>query len=175
MEIWIKSPTAPDYIVSSEGRVARAAPGQGARPYTVLKQYVPPKDGRPSVTIRVDGRTKTFRVCRLVAEAFHGPPPSPRHEACHENGNPGDNRQDNLRWDTCKGNKADMVRHGTRPWGVKHGAAKLTHEQVAEIISLWERGHLKQREIGEMFGVTQVHISRLVNGKRWRPPQERVI
>lgn len=51
-------------------------------------------------------------VHRLVAEAFIGPCPE-RHECCHRDGNPQNNRADNLRWGTRSENNLDAVRHGT--------------------------------------------------------------
>lgn len=57
-------------------------------------------------------------VHRLVLEAFVGPAPA-GHECCHNNGDPGDNRLENLRWDTHLENMADMVRHGNSQKGRK--------------------------------------------------------
>lgn len=57
-------------------------------------------------------KDKRYFVHRLVAAAFHGPPPDGYH-ACHGNGDPADNRASNLRWDTVSGNHLDKARHGT--------------------------------------------------------------
>jgi HNH endonuclease len=54
-------------------------------------------------------------VHALVCETYHGPKPSPAHQAAHLNGNPSDNRPSNLAWKTPKENAADRVRHGTWP------------------------------------------------------------
>lgn len=51
-------------------------------------------------------------VHSLVALAFIGPRPH-GYEVCHNNGNPLDNRVDNLRYGTSADNKLDQVRHGT--------------------------------------------------------------
>lgn len=49
---------------------------------------------------------------RLVAIVFHGP--CPEGMVCrHLNGNPADNRADNLRWGTHLENSMDAWRHGT--------------------------------------------------------------
>jgi hypothetical protein len=40
------------------------------------------------------------------------PPPEPGQELCHYDGDPANNRAGNLRWDSHKGNGADMARHG---------------------------------------------------------------
>lgn len=59
-----------------------------------------------------DGMEKPYYVHRLVLETFVGPAPEGT-EGCHYDGNPSNNRLDNLRWDTRAGNHADAVRHGT--------------------------------------------------------------
>ena len=52
-------------------------------------------------------------VNRIVCAAFHGPPPSPKHEASHLDDDPANNRADNLAWETREENQArrDRKRH----------------------------------------------------------------
>lgn len=164
-EIWKNSPTAPDYLVSNLGRVMREASAQGARAFRVVKPFWP-KDRRPTVSLRVDGRTKTFRVCNLVCEAFHGPKPLPAHETCHDDGDPSNNVATNLRWDTRKNNFADMIRHGTRMKGERAPWSKLTEAQVAEIRARCAAGEF-QRVVAADYGIEQGHVSRIVLQKRW--------
>lgn len=52
----------------------------------------------------------------------------------------------------------ELVRRGEKVRG-----HKLTAVQVHEIRALAATGHLRQRDIGEMFGVTQSQVSRIVN------------
>jgi hypothetical protein len=42
----------------------------------------------------------------------------------------------------------------------------LKDTEVSEIISLYKNTQHSQRMIGDMFGISQSHISRIVNGKR---------
>ena len=67
-----------------------------------------------------DGKMINASVHRVVLEAFVGPCPE-GHEACHNNGNPSDNRLENLRWDTKSANALDRVRDG------RDVHARLTH------------------------------------------------
>ena len=51
--------------------------------------------------------------------------------------------------------------------GEQHGNAKLTEENIFEILHLLKTTTLSQRVIGERFSVGQDQISRIKNGKRW--------
>lgn len=164
---WKRSQIFPDYDVSDSGLVRRATPGRGSKVGRQCKPWTDP-DGRVSITIRRDGETKTVRVATLVCHAFHGPKPASMLEVCHYDGNPANNYADNLRWDTSRGNKADMLRHGTRLRGEKHPQAKLSPEAVAAIYKMFGSGIATQKEIGKMFGVNQSAVSKVVTGKRWR-------
>jgi hypothetical protein len=50
--------------------------------------------------------------------------------------------------------------------GQEHPRAKLTNEQIQEIISL--KGKFSQEAIGRKFGVAQAHISRILLKQSWR-------
>lgn len=65
-------------------------------------------------------------VHRLVLEAFLGPCPDGM-EGCHNNGDPTDNRLQNLRWDTHSSNMRDMRIHGTD----RHAAKRASKKAVA--------------------------------------------
>lgn len=49
--------------------------------------------------------------------------------------------------------------------GGTHCCAKLSDEQVREILRLWRTGEYMQKEIAARFGVRQNTVSRIVNGK----------
>lgn len=78
------------------------------------------RGGRLRVSLNRNGIRTARLVHQLVAEAFHGPRP-PGMECCHNDGNPLNNRAENLRWDSRSENQFDRVRHGT------HHQAKKTH------------------------------------------------
>jgi hypothetical protein len=88
--------------------------------------------GRYGVGLYVGLKRVRKEVHRLVLLAFAGECPVGM-EACHNNGNPIDNRLENLRWDTHKNNFVDRERHGRTARGSSHGMAKLTEAQVKVI------------------------------------------
>jgi hypothetical protein len=105
------------YEVSDQGRV-KSLVGRKER---LLKPGVHPRSGHRLVSLAIErGTAKAFWVHRLVLEAFVGPCPAER-EACHNDGDPGNNNVGNLRWGTRSENRKDSVNHGT------HQHAKKTH------------------------------------------------
>lgn len=70
-------------------------------------------DSYSKVRLKVDGTGSTKNVHNLVADAFLEPPPRTGLDVCHNNGNPHDNRVENLRYDTHSGNMSDRIEHGT--------------------------------------------------------------
>lgn len=75
------------------------------------KQFQHPT-GYMQVNLRHPNRPKGYaKVHRLVLEAFVGPCPDGM-ECCHANDVHGDNRLENLRWDTPSANARDKIRNG---------------------------------------------------------------
>jgi DNA-binding CsgD family transcriptional regulator len=106
-----------------------------------------------------------FRVNRLVCAAFHGRPPTPKHEAAHRDGKKRNNSARNLLWKTSGENERDKLQHGTyrrgiRKAGADHPLSKLTEAQRRQVriaIGL-------QREIAVKFGITQPLVSMIKAG-----------
>jgi HNH endonuclease len=107
-EIWRDVPSVPGILVSSEGRVMYTPHrepmpnGQGTRSYggEVTFGVWNKQDGRFIINIR--GRT--YKIARLVAEAFHGPAPFDGAVVMHLDENATNNRASNLKWGTQKEN-----------------------------------------------------------------------
>jgi len=127
------------------------------------------RDGRQMLVLEGRG----IAVHKLVLEAFVGPRP-PGMECCHyPDRNPGNNRLENLRWDTSKANSDDMRVHGThlikRPSpGMKNGWAKLTDKQVIGIRNLYATGKHTQVNLAKMFSISQATVSKLVLRQAWK-------
>jgi len=121
MEKWITVHGHPNYQVSDKGRVKRISHIAKHKLYGdryMCERLLSPRsnhDGYPRV--RIDNKLKFVHV--LMIESFVEPRP-PGMQCCHCNGNPKDNRLENLRWDTPKNNVADRKKHGTYQYGEKN-------------------------------------------------------
>jgi hypothetical protein len=159
-EIWRPVPGYEGYEASNLGRVRsldrwlekknRVKCFQRGR---VLRQ--PPDHGYP--------RTKLGYVHTFVMLAFCGPPPDGMVVA-HNDGNPLNNKLDNLRYATPSDNAMDRVAHGTANRGSRNGFAKLTEQQVLAIRSSIGKS---QTALAREFGVSLMCVNTIVNRTRW--------
>lgn len=172
----------PDYAVSGDGMIKNLNKGNILKPrvdrYCYLTLY---RDKQPFVIL----------VHRIVCIAFHGEPPSPRHEVAHGDGCRYNNHKDNLRWATHVENEADKITHGTslagrpshvpiehRAKGATHGRytkpertargerggrAKLTEKSVLEI----RLDTRTQKILADEYGVSRAMIGYVKRGTSW--------
>lgn len=119
--------------------------------------YTNLRDGR--------GGGRKVAVHTLVAEAFLGEKPSPKHCVRHLDGNPKNNNSSNLAWGTYKQNEDDKHRHGT--WWNRSKGSKLNAEKVMEIKACIQRGE-KDEDIAVKYSVSRPTINRIKNGIIWR-------
>ena len=161
-EEWRAIPACDPYAVSSLGRV-RDRNGR------ILKTF---SAGSTRQYEYVDlGTKRRASVHVLVAEAFHGPKPSPRHEVRHIDGNPRHNTPENLRWGLHAVNVDDQRRHGTLHAPVYHGSehprAKLTDEAVQSLRGC-KFAYGEVASLAKQFGVSPSTIHRAATGRSWR-------
>lgn len=142
MEEWRPVPGWP-YEVSTEGRIRHAVSRR-------VRNVKPGRYGRRHLILSKPGSKARFGVHRLVLAAFVGSCPDGM-EACHENGDAGDNRLSNLRWDTHAANMKDAERHGTM---VREDQRKLTLEQAAEVRERYVPYVVTKAMLAEEFGVS---------------------
>jgi len=106
-ETWRIVPSKPHFMVSSEGRFMvkpywGQMPNGGQRPY----------GGEPNFGVwnKQDGRFitvykgKTYKIHRLICEAFNGSAPFDGAVVMHVDENAANNRPNNLQWGTQKEN-----------------------------------------------------------------------
>lgn len=117
------------------------------------------------VSLTKGGKAKTWRIHRLVMEAFVGPCPEGQ-EVRHGPGGNLDNRLVNLCYGTHLDNVADMVRDGTRLRGERVGGSRLTERIVIECRRRYAAGET-QTALGAEFGVSSAVLSQAITGARW--------
>ena len=105
----------------------------------------------------------TMLVHRLVMLAFDGPQPEGM-ECRHLNGNPADNRIENLKWGTRKENEADKVSHGTDNSGERHGRAKLQNWQAKEARHRYASGLWTPSGLTKIYGCSGTAFSLMLRG-----------
>jgi hypothetical protein len=110
---------------------------------------------------------RTRWVHHLVYEAFHGSVPDGQMVR-HLDGDPTNNRLENLAAGTHADNMNDRDAHGTTARGERHGCAKLTVEQVSEIRRIYAAGGITQAALGRKFGISQAMTGYIVRGEYWR-------
>lgn len=161
----------PYYQIGSDGSVWScfrcAGKGRGYQPSSSWRKLVGKIDAAGYRLMLVQSETGRVYIHahRLVLEAFVGPAPVGQ-EASHENGVRADNRLENLRWDTPKGNAADKILHGTALRGEKVVGHKLTSEQVLEIRARKTAGE-GQKALAEVFGVSTALINAVWKRRAW--------
>lgn len=164
---WRVLPIAPDYEVSDRGRVRRIT--QGGSPIAhagrVLSQH-PLRNGYLSCTITVDGRAHKMGAHRLLAIAFHGLPPTRRHQAAHRDGDRKNNTPENVYWATPGENADDKRRHGTVARGERAGPQKFGKNDILAI-RLDYQSVKSQAKLAEKYGTSQSHIGRIVRRELW--------
>lgn len=149
------------YEVSDLGNVRR-----------VGGKFLSPKPGKLGykiVSLHMNGYSKKYLVHRLVAEAFI-PNPEDKSYVNHLDGNKTNNRVDNLEWATPSENIQHAYDNGLRLpiRGENNSQCKLTEEDI-----VWIKTHVIKgdkdfgcKAIAKRFGVTEPHISSIVNGKK---------
>lgn len=114
------------------------------------------------------GSYRTFRVHRLVLEAFVGPCPEGM-ECRHLDGVKTNNRLTNIVWGTPEQNRDDIREHGTYPRGESHHMRRtLTDEDVRSIRLRYAAGGIGQKQLADEYSVSVPSVSMIVNRKIWQ-------
>lgn len=159
-EIWKDIPGFEgEYQASSHGRVRSVdhrvrvvARGTEATRLSHGRVLRPGRSKSGHVSVVLGRKHGSMLVHTAVALAFLGPRPEGL-DVCHNDGDPTNNRLDNLRYDTRTDNILDVYRLGGR-W------RKLSLEDVREIKRLMDSGAVGA-EVARQFGVSQTTVSKI--------------
>lgn len=160
-EVWRAIPGKDGYEVSSLGRVrslgrvlqdGRRRSGQMLKPWLAGSGYH---------YVSLGGDFK-IGVHRLVALVFHGEPVGCKNEAAHLNGNPKDNRVENIVWASRSENEQHKRQHGTyarpvvfkQPHHKKRGPKPTRHPRADEMIAMRKAGATIE-QVGAAVGLSK--------------------
>lgn len=128
------------------------------------------KYGYNYVLLYSDGKRKSVQVQILIMLTFVGPRPE-SYETHHKDGNPSNNRLDNLEYLSKKDHAKTKSKINLRGTNSYHSV--LNEQQVLEIrklASLKKENGKKvytQTKIAKMFKTSQAHISKIILRKIW--------
>ena len=143
--------------IKSLGRYVRTARGQRYVKEKILKQHIRDVGGHLGVSLGKDAHN--IGVHRAVAMAFLGLPENEDLYVLHCNGDPTDNRPENLRYGTQKENILDVYYQG-KAW------RKLTIDDVEAIRFGIYCGYSNQ-ELATLYDVNPTTIKDIKNWRRY--------
>lgn len=177
-ERWKKIPGIPGYIISSQANIIevdwttallldghRLFASRPVHAWTVAQGYKAVQLWLQSKSGPKKGVTQL--VHRLVAAAFMGEPTGLNDEVRHLDGDPSNNKADNLAYGSAKENSADKVLHGTTNRGSAHGMSKLTEQDVIALRVTYAAGQASQEKLAAKYGVSRETIGQIVRGESW--------
>lgn len=156
VEVWNRIPFAPDYLVSSHGRLKDKDGNITEGRWT---------EGYRRVKIRVGSKRQDFYMHVLMAWAFYGPPTADKPLARHLDDIRHHNHISNVQWGSHADNRADAVRNGrlarTQGAPLKRYDIDIIRELIRRADAGENRGVL-QRELA----MSRRHMQEIIAGRR---------
>lgn len=154
----------PDYSIDKEGNVY-----SGKKYYKGLRLKPTNRNNYLAVSLRKNGKSKSFNIHRLVAMTFvHCDGDFKDYQVNHKDGNKLNNCPDNLEWCSAKENSKhrDKLALQKRKHNEESSNWKRYNREIKVIKRLYREFGLKQFEIADLFELSQGYISEVVNGKK---------
>lgn len=170
VEIWKEIPGWEQYYeVSNFGKIKskdkNISNGRSKRfmPSKLMKFWIDQK-GYSKVYLR--NPKKFVYVHRIVALAFLG---ESNLQVNHIDGNKSNNNITNLEYLTCKENISHAISLGLiDKKGTKHHNVRLTPEIVSEIRLKYSTEKITQKELAQLYNISNQHVSRIINYQNWK-------
>jgi len=156
-EIWQQVPGMPKVEASSLGRIKYDGQIRGQHKRNTGRYYL---------SVRVGN--KSFLVHRLVCMAFHGEPPSEKHEVLHLDYQQSNNIPSNLKWGTHAENMAMDRGNNHAHKGEQNPNVKVTEEMVREIRAAYDSKTSKnwgRRTLSRKYGISEMQCNRIAMRK----------
>lgn len=142
-----------DYFIREDGKVFH-----GERE---LKTHLD-KNGYVQIGITTNGKTKTYKVHRLVAKAFI-PNVLNLKEVNHLDGDKRNNDVSNLEWCDHKHNLGHASKMKLFRYGENHQHSKISQKDADEIRVLYKKGGKSQGKLAEMYGISRAAVYRILH------------
>lgn len=155
--------------VSNHGRIRSHREWTDGKSWRLIGQY-PAKDGRMRTRFKLypDEPRRNYLVHRLVALTFSCPVGEGRGHINHKDGDPANNRLDNLEWCTPAENNRHAIETGIVYHVGEAGPRALRrNKDAADIRALRAKG-MKYKDILAAYPMAKSTLSYLINGRTWR-------
>lgn len=158
----------PGIVVANQHGGKKFLKGRVLKPNLGVRGYY-------TVNLTKENKKKNVAIHRLVAEHFMDPPnDKEKTDINHINGIKTDNRIKNLEWIS----RGENVRHAykiglhdqankTRRLRMLCKSNKISYEIAGEIRFMYESSGLSQKQIGEIYNVSQVLVGKIVRNEMW--------
>jgi len=163
-------PRFPKYIVCRDGRIWSTKSEKWINGWA-------DRAGHLRVDFEPRGVGRGWFIHRAVLETFVGPCPEGM-ECRHLDGNPKNNRLENLCWGTRSEIQKDSVRLGSTnaltldSGGERNGLSKLTASDVKRIIWCYFKGGVSEDKLAKIYKVSDAAIYNILGKRYWAPVWE---
>ena len=171
--VWKVVPSWPKFEVSNIGGIRHT---NGKSKYTNIS-----KQGYVVLQTKLDGKIKTLKLHRLIAETFLKPPSEDLTLLCskthwgvvcvnHIDGNKLNNNVNNLEWCTQEYNNRHANISNLVPAlkGSLNGRSKLDENTVHEICLLFQNTNMKTQEVADRFNISLSQVQKIRCGIAWK-------
>lgn len=164
----------PDYMAGEDGRIYTRLRHKGFGRWKYVEWH--PVGGARrqrsrTVVIDLDGHRMALALARVICASFHGMPSDESGQVRHLDGDPDNNRADNLAWGTEQEVWADLNAHRQEP-GHRRVRGRLSGEERAHLRWALAVGLCSQRQAARTLGLALSTVQAVVHeGRGARSPE----